>query len=235
MKRIPGALALGAATIVGLASAAPIRAQAIDELDPETQTALAEIRAATEKYQDPEVALADGYVREPMNLCATSGDEDLPPNLGAMGIHYFRPDLLGITGAEPRVNGNGTHTDFLTPAILVYHTAADGSLKLGAVENLVWEAAWRAAGNEGPPEFHGYQYYHRIDNPVTTYADEAHLFEPHYELHIWLYEENPAGVFAQFNRRVSCEYHDGPKTMAEAMSLMQAAHTSGEDPSGGQP
>ena len=95
---------------------------------------------------------------------------------------------------------------------------------------VVWEAAWKGAGNDGPPEFHGFQYFHRIDNPVTTYADEAHLFEPHYELHMWLYEENPTGVFAQFNPRVSCEYHDGPKTMAEAMARMQAAQTSAGEP-----
>lgn len=224
MTRIPRiALAFGAAGIFGLAASAPLRAQAVDELDPATRAALEEIRAATEKYQDPEAALADGYIREPMNLCAHAGDEDLPPQLGAMGVHFFRPDLLGITATGPRVNGNGIHTDFLTPSILVYHTAADGSLKLGAVENLVWEAAWKEAGNEGPPEFHGFQFFHRIDNPVTTYADEAHLFEPHYELHMWLYEENPAGVFAQFNPRVSCDHHDGPKTMAEAMALMQAS------------
>ncbi len=224
------ALVLGASIGAGLAASASLRAQTLHDLDAATQAALEEIRAATEKYQDPEAALADGYIREPMNLCAHAGDEDLPRQVGAMGIHFFRPDLLGITATEPRVNGNGTHTDFLTPSILVYHTTADGSLKLGAVENLVWEAAWKGSGNAGPPEFHGFQYFHRIDNPITSYADEAHLFEPHYELHVWLYEENPTGIFAQFNPRVSCEHHDGPKTMAEAMAAMQSAHTSAEQP-----
>ena len=234
MRCIRIASAMGVATIVGFAAASSLHAQALDQLDPATRAVLEEIRAATEKYQDPEVALADGYIREPMNLCTHAGDEDLPPHVGAMGIHFFRPDLLGITAAEPRVNGNGIHTDFLRPSILVYHTTADGTLKLGAVENLVWEQAWKEAGNEGPPEFHGFRYFHRIDNPVTTYADEAHLFEPHYELHMWLYEENPAGVFAQFNPRVSCDHHDGPKTMAEAMALMQA-QSSAENPGGSAP
>ena len=213
---------LGAVVAVSLSSAAPTLAQRLEDLDEGTRAALEEIRAATEKYQDPDVALADGYIREPMNLCAQAGDDDLPSQLGAMGIHFFRPDLLGITGTEPRVSGNGMHMDFLQPSILVYHPDETGTLKLGAVENLVWEGAWTAAGNQAPPDFHGYQYTHRIDNPVTTHADEAHLFEPHYELHMWLYEENPAGVFAQFNPRVSCDHHDGPKTMAEAMALMQA-------------
>lgn len=225
--RIP--VVLGAIVAV-LLSAASVSAQRMEDLDESTRATLEQIRAATEKYQDPEVALADGYIPDPMNLCAHAGDEDLPRQVGAMGIHYFRPDLLGIQATEPRVNGDGIHTDFLEPSILVYHTTADGTLKLGAVENLVWERAWTEAGNDGPPEFHGFQYWHRIDNPVTTHADEAHLFEPHYELHMWLFEENPAGVFAQFNPRVNCEHHDGPKTMAEAMTLMPASHPPAEQP-----
>jgi hypothetical protein len=224
--RIP--LVVGAIVAVSLSSAPTMLAQRMEDLDEGTRATLEQIRAATEKYEDPEVALADGYIREPMNLCAHAGDEDLPPQVGAMGVHFFRPDLLGINATEPRVNGNGIHTDFLKPSVLVYHTTADGSLKLGAVENLVWERAWREAGNAGPPEFHGFQYWHRIDNPATAYADEAHLFEPHYELHMWLFEENPAGLFAQFNPRVSCDHHDGPKTMAEAMTLMTASHPPAE-------
>ena len=219
MIRIPRImLALVAILAVGLSSSRSLRAQSVDDLDPGTRAALDEIRAATVKYQDPDVAIAEGYLRDPMNLCASAVDDDLPVQVGAMGVHFFRPDLLGISATQPRVDGNGTHTDFLQPSVLVYYPDETGALKLGAVENLVWEDAWRAAGNEGPPEFHGYQYWHRIDNPLTAYADEAHLFEPHYELHVWLYEENPAGVFAQFNPRVSCDHHQGPKTLAEAMA-----------------
>jgi hypothetical protein len=33
------------------------------------------------------------------------------------------------------------------------------------------------------------------------------MFEPHYDRHVWLYRENPNGVFAQFNPRVSCAAH----------------------------
>ena len=53
----------------------------------------------------------------------------------AMGIHFFRPDLLGIIGTpSPRVSGTGTHTDFRRPSILIYEPQADGSLDLVAVE-----------------------------------------------------------------------------------------------------
>jgi hypothetical protein len=221
MNRIArNALALAASA--ALLPAGSLGAQALDDLDADTRSALDEIRAATEKYQDPEIALADGYMRDPGNLCTSATEEDLPAQLGGMGIHFFRPDLLGLTGTQPRVAGTGTHTDFLQPSVLVYFPDEKGTLKLGAVENLVWAEPWKATGNTGPPDFHGYQYWHRIDNPATADVDEAHMFEPHYELHLWLFEPNPAGLFSPYNPRVGCDHHDGPKTMAEAMEYMRA-------------
>ena len=162
------------------------------------------IRTATEKYRDVKTAIADGYVL-PMSMCVTSPMEGLPAQLGAMGLHYVRPDLLKITGAQPRVNGTGTHMDFLKPAILVYEPQADGSQQLVAIENLVWAKAWKEAGNTKAPSFNGNDYYYMHDNPETP-ADEAHGFEPHYELHFWLYRDNPAGMFAPFNSKASCEH-----------------------------
>ena len=56
-----------------------------------------------------------------------------------------------------------------------------------------------------------------IDNPATTDVDEAHGFMPHYELHVWLYRDNPNGTFAQFNPNVSCRYHQAtPAAMQPA-------------------
>jgi hypothetical protein len=168
---------------------------------------LAMVRDATARFRDVEVALAEGYVRDPMNLCDTAEMMGLPAELGVMGIHYFRADLLGITGPpDPRVTGTGTHTDFLTPSILIYEPQADGSLQLVAVENLVFVHAWEAAGRTERPSFHGVPYDLMMDDPATT-VDEAHLFEPHYDLHVWLYRENPAGMFAQFNPNATCRHH----------------------------
>ena len=165
---------------------------------------LAAVRAATARFQDVNVAIAEGYVRDPMDVCDTAPMMGRPASLGSMGIHYFRPDLLGITAPpNPRVNGNGTHTDFLKPGILIYEPRADGSLALVAVENLVFRWAWRDAGNTEPPSFHGVPYDLMEDDPSTK-VDEAHMFEPHYDRHVWLFRDNPNGVFAQFNPKVSC-------------------------------
>ena len=168
------------------------------------------VRDATARFKDVNVALAEGYVPAPGSMCETSAMMGRAGPVEAMGIHYFRPDLLGISGTpNPRVDGTGTHTDFMKPGILIYEPQADGSLELVAVENLVFEKAWKAAGHKSPPTFHGLAYDHMVDDP-TTKADEAHMFEPHYDRHVWVHRDNPKGVFAQFNPKVSCAAQASP-------------------------
>jgi hypothetical protein len=177
---------------------------------------LDEVRRATVRFRDVNVALAEGYIRDPFNLCDTASMMGRPAALGAMGIHYVRPDLLGITGPpSPRVSGTGTHTDFRKPSILIYEPQKDGTLRLVAVENLVFAAAWHAAGHSEPPSFHGVRWDSMKDDPSTA-IDEAHMFEPHYDRHVWLYRRNPNGVFAQFNPMVTCAHHRGPATHGTA-------------------
>lgn len=168
---------------------------------------LAEVREATERFRDVKVALAEGYIRDPFDLCDSAEMMGRPAWLGAMGIHYFRPDLLGITAPPaPRVSGVGTHTDFRTPSILIYEPQPDGSLELVAVENLVFADAWRNSGHIDPPTFHGIPYDSMKDDPKTA-IDEAHMFEPHFDRHVWIYRNNPNGVFTPFNPAVSCANH----------------------------
>ena len=199
------------ATLIGLGiatSAAAVRATRTTPT-PTREPSLTEVRAATARFRDVNVALAEGYIRDPGNICDAAEMMGRPKELGVMGIHFFRPDLLGITGPpNPRVNGTGTHTDFNKPSILIYEPQADQSLRLVAVENLVFIKAWEAAGNTAPPSFQGVPYDRMVDNPNTA-VDEAHNFEPHYDRHVWVHRENPNGVFAQFNPNVTCKYHQG--------------------------
>jgi hypothetical protein len=179
---------------------------------------LAEVRMATERFRDVKVALAEGYIRDPFDLCDTATMMGQPAALGAMGVHYFHPDLLGITAPpSPRVDGVGTHTDFRKPGILIYEPQQDGSLELVAVENLVFSRSWRATGQSVPPTFHGVPYDTMTDDP-TTEADEAHMFAPHFDRHVWIYRDNPNGVFAPFNPAVTCEHHRGPRVHPAAHS-----------------
>ncbi|HEX8239568.1 MAG TPA: hypothetical protein VF574_07500 [Allosphingosinicella sp.] len=185
---------------------------------------LDEVRAATARFQNVKVALAEGYVRDPTDMCDVASMMGRPAKLGGMGIHFFRPDLLGINAPpNPRVDGNGTHTDFRKPSILIYEPRADGSLELVAVENLVFKKAWEAAGNKGLPTFHGVEYDYMFDDPSTKSIDEAHNFEPHYDRHVWLYRPNANGMFAQFNPTVTCKFHK-PMVVAGKEAGEHAGH-----------
>ena len=161
---------------------------------------LDEVRAATGKYRDVSRALADGYVRDPMDVCETPYHLGLTGEPGVMGIHFLRRDLLEIGEDHTRLDAAGTHTDFLQPAVLVYEPQADGSLELVALENLVSAAAWQAGGNAEPPSFRGMPYEYRAADPSMT-------LEAHYDLHLWLFRENPNGVSAPYNPNATCAHH----------------------------
>ncbi len=165
-------------------------------------TDLAAIREATAKYRDVNVALAEGFVPDPGG-CIAAAMEGLPAELGAMGIHYINFPRAMVTSTEPRVDAEGLNTDFTSPTILLYEPQADGSLTLVGVENLVMVRAWEAAGNGAPPMLGGSPWDSMTDDPATP-GDEAHGFEPHYDLHVWTERENPAGAFAPFNPAVAC-------------------------------
>ena len=178
------------------------------------EPSLAELRKLTARFQDVNVALAEGYIRDPSNMCETAEMMGRPASVGAMGVHYFRPDLLGITAPpSPRVDGNGTYTDFHQPAILIYEPQADGSMAIVAVENLVFQAAWKAAGHDAPPTYYGVPYDKMADDPATA-VDEAHMFMPHFDRHVWIYRDNPNGVFTPLNPAVSCEHHKAADAQA---------------------
>ena len=202
--------------VATVSAMAAIGGSAVAESPGPGEPTLAEVRAATEKYQDVNVALAEGFIRDPGDMCETADMMGRPVSAGAMGVHYFRPDLLGITAPTgPRVNGNGTYTDFRAPSILIYEPQADGSMQLVAVENLVFQASWAAAGHTSPPTFHGVAYDNMKDDPATA-TDEAHSFEPHFDRHVWIYRENPNGVFEPFNPAVSCAHHGARPATATA-------------------
>ncbi len=167
------------------------------------------VRLATQKYSDVKVALAEGFILAPPGECVTAAHEGLPAEWGAMGVHYIHPGMLGITATEPRVDGNGDNTDFIRPSILIYEPQANGSLKLVGVENLVFQKAWKAAGNSAPPKFAGRSWSTMADKPGTE-QDEAHKFEPHYDQHVYFRKStNPSDQLTPFSHHVTCEHHKG--------------------------
>jgi hypothetical protein len=179
------------------ATASALIASAAPADVPRTQPdqALQQLARQLEPFKNVSYALSQGYVRG--SACETH------PTLGGMGHHYVNPRLLGLTApVNGRVNGTGTYTGVEPPAILLYAPDGQGGLELVGIELLVFAAAWDAANNH-PPMYRGRAYNYMVDNPNTSH-DEAHNFMPHYDLHIWLFEHNPSGLYAQWNPSVSC-------------------------------
>lgn len=88
------------ATLVGVAYTAT------GTTDPKVLRDLAQVRRATAKYHDVNVALTDGFIRTP--ACVASRD-------GGMGIHFINPARL----MDPAEN-------LLEPEILLYVETAGG-------------------------------------------------------------------------------------------------------------
>ena len=98
------------------------------------------------------------------------------PAQGGMGFHIGNPD---------RINGT---VELERPEVLLYEPRADGVRELIAVEYIVPLDAWTAIA---PPELMGQTF--RRNEEFGVWA-----------LHVWLYRDNPTGIFSDWNPRVSC-------------------------------
>jgi hypothetical protein len=137
---------------------------------------LATMRRELARYGDVVVALADGYV--PVSPCEVSPE-------GGMGIHYLNPALVGST-------------DPATPAILLYEPTAAGGVRLLGAEWFAVDADQDLGTDDDRPSLLGRPF----DGPMLGHSPDMPI---HYDLHVWLYEANPSGVFAPWNPRVDCE------------------------------
>ena len=211
MRRIVGActamlvLAGCAKEAETAAEEAPAAEAGAAALTPEQQAFATQVRSVSEKYQDVKVAEADGYMADPSGMCVTAAEVGQPAEAGAMGIHYFRPDLLGVTNPTPPVAGTDGVIDVNLPEVLVYEPQMDGTLQLVAAEYLVFQEPWAKAGNTAPPSLAGMPFVAMANDPATP-IDEAHEFTPHYELHVWVHRDNPTGLVSEFNPAVSCDH-----------------------------
>lgn len=98
------------------------------------------------------------------------------PGLGGMGHHWANMALV-----DPEF-------DPLRPEAVLYAPARNGELRLVAVEYIVIDV--------------GQDHPHFGDRPLDVGGTPVPV--PHWSLHVWLYEGNPAGTFTPFNPEVSC-------------------------------
>lgn len=147
-------------------------------IDEEPTAELVEtLRSATEAYHDFDAAVDAGF--EEASPCVESP-------AGGMGFHYARMASVDAT------------VDAADPEILLYEPVDGGNMRLVGVEFLVLSEPWDA-GNAEPPMVAGQAFN---DHRAT---DLRHgLPFPHYDLHVWAWEENPTGLFAPFNPAIAC-------------------------------
>ena len=148
--------------------------------DPAVLRELAQVRQATAKYHDVNVALADGFIRTPE--CVESPE-------GGMGIHFINVARL----MDPAEN-------ILEPEILLY-VESPGGMKLIGVEYFYGIGAPDTPiPNPAPPA--PVLFDRPFDGPMDAHEPGQ---PPHYDLHVWIWQHNPSGMFAIWNPNVSCE------------------------------
>jgi hypothetical protein len=156
----------------------PAHADRSDQIPPDVRAQLREVRRATRAFRDVDAARAAGYKAAPD--CAHD------PKYGAMGIHYANPSLVADGRLDP-----------LHPEILVYQPHGDGTLSLGAVEYFQPDADQDLDTDGDKPSLFGVPF----DGPMLGHEPGM---PKHYDLHVWLYKHNPAGLFAAWNPQVRC-------------------------------
>lgn len=153
--------------------------------------ALAEIRAATARFHDVANALAAGYI--PVSPCEER------PGVGGMGVHYVNPALA-----------SNLAIDAFAPELLLYAPSGDGPRLVG----VEYFSVALANTDSGPRPWFGTQAPPLgFFNPAPTVLGQTFngpmpghgpSMPWHYDLHVWVWQANPAGTFTPWNPTISC-------------------------------
>lgn len=138
-------------------------------------------KPATARFHDLDKAIEAGYS---IRLADLAGIECIasPGGQGAMGVHMVNGSLL-----------DGT-IDATAPEALVYEPRNDGTLKLVALEYVIFQSAWTGSGK---PSLFGQEF-------DVVPAGNRYGLPPFYALHAWIWKPNPSGILYAWNPRVDC-------------------------------
>ena len=172
---------LGAVAVMALVGVSPAIAE-----DP-SAAEIDAVRQALAKYEDPYVAVRDLYLSTVgcvhYDGTKIEGHMDYPK--GAMGVHFVN---LTIQGPP----------DPMKPNVLIYEPVGT-KLKLVAAEWLVPLAVAKER-----PVLLGQPFQGPMEGHEPLIPAGFH----HYDLHAWLFKDNPNGMFSPTNPDVSCENAD---------------------------
>lgn len=152
------------------------------DVDGSPGSELAVVRQATRHLRQVETAIASGYVQ--FHGCVHE------PLAGSMGIHFVNGKLAADTVIDER-----------HPEALMYDARDGAHLRLLGAEYLVFQAEWDAE-HAAPPALFGQTF-------SVVPANNRYGVPAFYELHVWAWQSNPAGNFADWNPTVLCTATDG--------------------------
>lgn len=149
--------------------------------DEDNSPLVEKVHNATARYTNINVAFAEGWVAA--TPCVSG------PDTGAMGVHLVLP---------ARVNAG--LLDATKPEALIYEPMANGSMRLVGVEFIILANVWAInSPNGGVPA---------LDGNLLNYvgAPNRYGLPAFYEMHVWAWEHNPKGSFADWNTQVTCDH-----------------------------
>ena len=150
-------------------------------LSPELQS----VRKLLDKYNDPIVAVHDGFYSSVGCISYPNGGGEgaMKYAPGAMGVHFLNMGNVG-----PKLDPS-------KPQVLIYEPVGD-KLRLVAAE---WFMPAELAGGKAPSVL-GQELGGPMEGHKPLMPDGLH----HYDLHVWLWKTNPEGVFSPTNPAVKC-------------------------------
>jgi len=173
-------LALPLLTLGALTVHADTSASAVSQSKTDSGPLIDKVRAATARFKDINVAIADGFVQ---GTPCVSG-----PDTGAMGVHFVLKSRIaaGTLKAEE-------------PEALIYEPQSDGAFRLVGVEFIVLASVWEGKNPPGSTP--------ALDGDLLNYVSAPNRYglPDFYEIHVWAWENNPKGRFADWNTHVSCD------------------------------
>ncbi len=146
---------------------------------------LQKVRALLEKYNDPIVAVHDGFLSTVACVEYPKGGSEgsMQYAAGGMGVHFIN------------MGNVGPMLDPSKPQVLIYEPVGD-KLRLVAAE---WFMPAQLAGDKRPSVF-GKELQGPMEGHKPLMPAEVH----HYDLHVWLWKTNPEGVYSPTNPAVKC-------------------------------
>jgi hypothetical protein len=139
------------------------------------------VHKATAQFRDINAALAAGFTQA--TPCVSG------PDFGAMGVHFVLGSRITAGTLDPT-----------KPEALIYEPLPNGAFRLVGVEFIILASVWQTQnpGSTATPA---------LDGHLMNFVDAPNRYglPAFYELHVWAWEQNPVGSFADWNTQVSCD------------------------------